>query len=533
MNKILTVFFASVLFNAQAQQVIRVRGKHSRELIHTFKKGESLSRGESKIHIKADGAGYEFSTMTEDYRFFLYKNGKCLGEYAGYYFSDDAYWVKPVRQGEQKRSTLYLKSGQKFGPYERVYPVMDYSNNSITGIQYQENGRKYMRSLLNGKTYGPFSELSVAKLTKEETIFSYKTDAGCYVVHNEDLFGPYKDTRTVHYHYNAKAGGKFYFHYQDADGNWHTWYDQAELPYAFRSMPPTLTVFDNGKIMLMGYPADGVDQAYFIEGKKYDYKPYLHEIETNSFGDVLTVKSNPERSYSAPAQLFENGQPIGTFKRGYITRSNCHSSSYYQALLTDTATGLTYVYGDRELRLLGKEEEINNYQVYLVGNDYFHVRKSDSTLIKNGEPTEHKKVTMLDLSHYPSDIVMVKKEGGYDVFYKNGKPMSYAEIKTARYNPDWYNIKDNPLRFETIDDKTYISAKGSSKKFGPVNRGNDFVFSAGSKHLGECNNRKMEIYIDNKLFSPGFSLAYHPQMNAFYWLSIDKDKLYLHCYQND
>lgn len=530
MNRLILLFLSVILAgNSGAQTVITVKGKHSKELIHTFKKGESLSRGESRLHIKTDGVGYEFCTVDENYRFYLYKNGKSLGEYSGYTFSDDAYTVKPIRKGDAVSYVFQLKSGEKYGPYESVSPVYDYSSNQINGISYRQNSQRYFKSFINGKTYGPYSDLSISKLTKEEMVYTYKDSKGWYIGHNEQHYGPYKNIQNP---YNRRKNEKFYFHYLNDQDEWHTFFDQADLPYAFIKDPPSLQIFDNGKIMLNGYPASGSgDSSYtYIDGKRYFFS--ATELEHNSFGDIMSATPDPENRYYGLSVIKVDGTEIGKYRRNYLTQNNCFNSPYFQTLLTDTLKHEVYLYGKGQLHLLDREEEIDNYQVYLINEDIYYIRKSDKALIKNGKETGHKNVVSMDFSNYP-EVVMQKKEGEFDMFYRNDKALNYEEIRKIKYNTTWLNLKDSPMRFVEIDGKTYVMAKGSGKKFGPVKRYNDFAFSKGNTHMAECDSRKMEIFIDNKLFSPGFCLAFHPQQNAFHWLSIDNNKLYLHTYQND
>ncbi|MGV3632526.1 MAG: hypothetical protein ACO1O6_15060 [Bacteroidota bacterium] len=532
MNKLLLFICSAALGgNLLSQVVVTVKGKHSKELIHTFKKGEFLSRGESRLHIKTDGVGYEFCTMDEKYRYYLYKNGKSLGEFANYTFSDDPYSIKPIRKDEAVSYVFQLKSGEKYGPYESVSPIYDYSNYQINGISYQQNSKRYFKSFITGKTYGPYNDLSISRLTKEEMTYTYKDAKGWYIGHNDQVYGPYKDIRSPFY-YNRRGKEKFYFHYQTEKEEWHTFYDQADLPYAFIKGAPSLQVFDNGKVMLNGFPASGNGDSSFtyIDNKRYFFSGT--DLEHNSFGDIMVAKPDPENRYYGLSTISIDGQEIGKYKRGYLTAGNCFNSPYFQTLLTDTSKHEVYLYGKGGFQLLDREEEVDNYMVYLVNEDIYHVRKSDRALMKNGKETGHRNVVSMDFSNYPQ-IIIQKKEGDFDVFYRNDKVMNYDEVRKIKYNTTWLNLKDNPVHFVEIDGKTYVMAKGSSKKFGPVKRYNDFAFSKGNAHLAECDNRKMEIYLDNKLFSPGFSLAYHPQTNAFHWLSIDNNKLYLHTYQND
>lgn len=532
MNRaLLFVFSLALAGNTLSQVVISVKGKHSKELIHTFKKGEFLSRGESRIHIKTDGVGYEFCTMDENYRYYLYKNGKSLGEYANYTFSDDPYTIKPIRREDAVSYVFQLKSGEKYGPYESVSPIYDYSGYQITGISYQQNKQRYFKSFISGKTYGPYSDLSISRLTKDDLIYTFKDNKGWYLSHNDQLFGPYKNMKTPYYSYGRRRKEKFYFHYLNDKGEWHTYFDQAELPYAFKETP-SMQVFDNGKVMLNGYPASGSgDSSYtYIDGKRYFFS--ATELEHNSFGDIMSAKPDPENRYYGLSTINVDGKEIGKYRRNYLTQGNCFNSPYFQTLLLDTTQHEVYLYGNGQLHLLGREQEIDNYQVYLVNDDIYYIRKSDKALIKNGTETGHRDVVSMDFSNYP-EIIMHKKEGDFDVFYRNDKALSYEEIRKIKHNTSWLNLKDNPVRFTEIDGKTYITAKGSGKKFGPVKRYNEFVFSKGNAHLAECDHRRMEIYLDNKLFSSGFSLAFNPQTNAFHWLSTDGNKLYLHTYQND
>ena len=489
-----------------------------------------LTRGESRIHIKAAGVGYEFCTMDENFRYYLYKNGKNLGEFSSHCFSDDPYTVKPLRQGDQTWYTLTLRSGEKFGPYETVSPVYDYRTYEITGIRYKDKGKHYLKNLDNGKTYGPYDDFITSRLTKEEMTISYKETKGWYLLHNDVLYGPYRNLNSP-YAYRTSKNEKFYFHFQDDQDQWHTYYDQAVLPYS-SGVSPGITAFDNGKLMFRSSNSDRyADTAYYhIDDRKYRVINFVEEIDHNSFGDILESKLE-SRSYTSVAKVYDDGKEIGRFTRQYINENNCSNSPYFQCLFTDPDSKEVFIYGNKQLTRLGTEDEVHNHKVYLVGNDYYFIRQTDNVLLKNGQATE-RDVLSFDCSN-PNEIILQKRQGDYDVLYRNGKEMSYGELAKYKHNPQWYTLKDSPMQFYEIDGKTYIQAKGSNKKIGPVRRYNEFRFSRGNAHLAECDNRRMEIFIDNKLFSPGFSLAFHEKENSFYWLSIEGNKLYLHSYQND
>ncbi|MCE3296267.1 MAG: hypothetical protein K0R65_1981 [Crocinitomicaceae bacterium] len=532
MSKLLTPLFCLALtFPAFTQKVITVKGRHSKTLIHTFKKGEYLSRGEARIHIKASGAGYEFCTTDENYRYYLYKNGQNLGEYAGFYFTDDSHTVKLIRKGDERFYTLTLKSGEKFGPYESVGPVYDYSTYDITGIRYKQNGQYYLRNLTTGKTYGPHPDFSINILTKGEMTYTYKDDRGFMLVHNDKTYGPYANLSSEYYYGNGKPK-HFYFHYKTENDEWRTHFEGSDLPRSFKDTPK-IGVFENGKVMQSGVPAGSESDTvyYFIDERRYAEIPYRQEIECNSFGEVLTAKMESSSSDS-PALIYDEGKELGKYKRLYLPPSNCHNSPYFQCLFANPESGEVFIYGNQKFVRLGTEEEINNYEVHLLGQDYYFIRKTDQVLIKNGQETGNKNMKSMDASNYP-EIILHETGAGFDRFYRNGKKLSYNEVAQYKRNPQWYNLEDSPLRFVENDGKTYLIAKGSGKKYGPVKRYNEFRFSRGNAHLAECDNRQMQIFIDNKLFSPGFSLEFHEKENAFYWLSTDKNKLYLHTYQND
>lgn len=78
----------------------------------------------------------------------------------------------------------------------------------------------------------------------------------------------------------------------------------------------------------------------------------------------------------------------------------------------------------------------------------------------------------------------------------------------------------------------FLKINSSGKEIGPVFRHSTFVFSKSNKVMAENNQGKREIYIDEKLFSPGFCLTYNEKDNSFLWLSQIENKIYLHTFKN-
>jgi hypothetical protein len=527
----ITLIFLFILSLSFSQNVVKVKGKHTKTLIHTLKEGEYISRGESKILIQSTGVGHEFIVENGKREYKLYKNGKLQGNFSSFYFSGDKFWKSVVEINGKKLYYMHFTDGGKHGPYDQIDAITSGSNGvyNVDGYQYSLNDMYYFHSFHTKKTYGPYSFLHVSSASKNELAFSYKQNEKVHIHHNGVDFGPYEDAK-FDYTYLAASTRKFAIKYKNKNGEWKVYF-KKEIPITFRS-EPNVRIFSNDNIAITGTEL-GTDrnvEYVYVNGQKFESKYYKYEVIYNSFGDVLHLFKNNGKD-----TVFESKNPLGVHHTIDLYWGNIENTPYFRMLFKkDIGNGVFEysAYKKNEFKVVGtsKDFEIRNF--FIVGEDFMYIRSSDSTLVLNGKETEHSKVASLDCSYYP-DIYMIKKNGIYDDFYKNGKKITFEEAKMGPIYPEWYNVKGKAFNFEFKDDKAYVIPKGSEKRFGPVEASNFFAFSKGNKHYAECDDRKMELFIDGKLFSPGFSLKYNPQTNQFHWLSLDKNKLYLHTYIND
>ncbi|MES2589530.1 MAG: hypothetical protein V4622_11175 [Bacteroidota bacterium] len=535
-----TIAFISIIilsFTTQlfSQNVITVRNKHSKVLIHTMKENEFLARGESKIMVKTNGADYEFILQESNSRgFTTYRNGKNLGKFPDMHYSDDKTWLSYEMKGDKKMYTLNYKSGKKVGPYDYISSIINSSNTDNLDYRYELDNKTYIYVNEQKKTFGPYDNVSIHEFSKNNINFSFSQNSQWFYYENGKITGPFKDIRVPYFSNKAQD---FFYTYRNMNNEWKVFY-KKELDLSFQSNPD-VTILDNGKIMVKGTEFNSNDyQSYaFIDDKKYPYQSYKNEVYTNSFGDVLTVKIGQNLSYENQIDsIFSENKYIGSFRTSYMYRANCKNSDYFKVFFIEQSSNenkKVFIYKKNgEFVNVGTKNEINESEFYLAGDDYYYIRNSDKTLIKNGKETEHKDVFYLNYEKYPEEVIMGKTLGKYDVFYRNGKEMTYEEVKKLNLYIDWRNIKGKDYTYETINEKLYAVPKNSSKKFGPVKKYNPLVFSKNNEHYGECDERQMQVFIDGKLFSSGFSLTYNPNNNAFYWMSMDKNKLYLHTYFN-
>ncbi len=534
MKALILISLLILSFNACifSQNIITVRNKHSKELIHTLKEGEYLGRGESKIMIDKNAVGYEFIIENSTRRSTTYKNGKKLGEFPNYHFSSDESWISDIEINGQKKYYLNYKSGKKIGPYDYVNSISNYSDVKSLDYRYENEGKTYIYVNKENKTYGPYDKVDLQNFSNENINFRYLIGTEWFIYQNGKITGPYKDYRVP---YLPDKNMPFYYTFKNEENEWKVFYKEV-LDFSFNSSPE-VTIFENGKIMLKGSEINGSGgEYYFIDGKKYPAKYKDKEIYSNSIGDILRVNVNRISSKEElEDSIFIENKYIRSYKTSYMYKRNCKKSLYFNVFFidkTEVTKDNIYIYKKNEFVFVGKENDFNEGDFYLAGNDFIYLRKTDNTLIINGKESQHKNVFYLNYDNYPEEVIMGKKVGKYDVFYLNGKELSYEEIQKKKLYIEWYNIKGKPFTFETINEKTFVSPKNSTKKFGPVRENNKFVFSKNNEHYGECNDRTMEIFIDGKLFSPGFCLTYNANTNAFHWLSLDKDKLYLHTFNN-
>lgn len=527
----ITLFYLLFLSFSFSQNVVKVKGKHTKTLIHTLKVDEFITRGESKILIQNNGLGYEFIVQNQQRDFKLYKNGKFLGSFPWFHFSDDDYWKTSVENNGKKMYYLHFSKGTKYGPYDKIDVISSMKNGewNIDGYEYKINEMYYFHSFYSKITYGPYSYLRIYNLTENEITFTYKIDNKVHISHNGKDFGPYSDA-VIDYTYSGRDTKKFAFKYKNEKGDWKVYY-KKEFPLTFRSQP-NIRVFSNDNFAVSGNEINsekGMEFVY-VNGDTYKSKYNKYDVIYNSFGDVIQIINNAEKD-----TVYEGKNILGIFNTIDLYWGNLENTPYFRLLFKKEIEKGVFEYSaykKNEFKVVGTSNDFEIRDFYIIDNDFIYLRKADSALIVNGKETGHKKVTNLDYRYYP-DVYMVKKNGIYDEFYKNGKIITYEEAKKGPIYPEWYNIKGKPYTFEFKNEKAYVIPKGSEKRFGPVEANNFFAFSKDNKHFAECNDRKMEVFIDGKIISPGFCLVHNPKTNEFHWLSLDKNKLFLHTYVND
>lgn len=535
MNRLFLLGFILVLgMNTFAQNIIKVRSKHSKELIHTMNNEEFFGRGESKIFIQKTNVGYEFITRNSKNKFNLYKNGTKLGEYSYPRFSDALYHETQSKKDEETLYTLHMKSGEKFGPYQYVSPYFS-KENKLIALRYKENGKVFFKDFKINKTFGPFEEIYVQTLETFATAIEYRKDGKWHLMNNEVIYGPFN---SVNYPYQRKASDPFYFTFQNESDEWQVYYKQT-FDFKFTNSP-SVTIFENDKIVINGdlKTEDGVKKVFLIDGKSYeDYYNYK-SLAYNNFGDVLVLEANRE-SETDKSNIYQNNTLLGSYQIAHLFSSNVQKSSIYDLILIEKSTdpdiqseSYSVIKKDK-ITPIGTSDDIELNDLFLIGEDVIYIRKKDSVLVVNGAPTKHKKITYMDYANYPEEVFMLKKEGRFDVILKNEKVLTKEELKNTRFSPDWYMLKDKSYSYEFIDGKKYLYAKNSNKKIGPVSSQTNIEFSKDYKHYGESDERTMEVSIDGKLVSKGFNITYNPHANTFHWLSIEGKKMFLHSYQID
>ncbi|TNE55005.1 MAG: hypothetical protein EP338_05445 [Bacteroidetes bacterium] len=513
-----------------AQNTANTDRRHSKVLVQTLKEGEKLSQGEWKIHIKQSGLGYEFVTGDYVNGFNLYKDKQLIGRSTTPRFSDSDYWITESGDGDNKKSTLHLKNGKKYGPYDNVSPIFEYGHYTgpkIHGYRYSKDGQDYLHLFKDGKTTGPVKKLRIRKITDSEKLISYEMDEKHYVEYNGKKYGPYKGVRIP---YGSKASYvPFHFSYQDESGAWKAHIENQRSKLSFTSSP-TLNFFENGKHAITGTPYGSTDKKKytFIDGNKYHNQYRKSALFFNAFGDVLQVKND---------SVYYHGKFLGKYKTRGLYGKNSQGATAFSVLLSKNNASNQkeyYICDQGKMIFVALAQDMtSSSNCYLLGKDYLYIRKSDSMLMKNGKETGENRIIKLDVSNYPNEVIKYKKEGIYDVIYKNHKVMTLEDMKKEGINPLWYSLKENPYAFKKIDGSYYIIPKGGTSKPRPLQmRWNTFAFSKGNVNYAECNQRKMEIYINNELYSPGFGLTYNEKNNSFHWMSLDGQKVYLHTLKN-
>ncbi len=519
-------------FSLQAQNVIKVKSKHTKVLVYTMKEGEYITRNESRILIKNTGIDHEFVLQNKEREFKLVKNGKLIGTSSSFRFSDDEFWYTSVMEGDKKMNYLNLKSGKKIGPYSSIYATTSYQNGKyqFDGYQYTKNEKYYFHSFYLDKTFGPFDKLSIYRSSKGKIYFTYSLNDKDYVSINSKVFGPYIEAKFTYPYYPTSENAIFAIKYKNSDNQWKVFYEK-ELDYAFQ-YAPNIEFLENNKIKITGYLTNGENdfESIIVNDKVYKYKYNYYDVALNSFGEAMYIVKNNDGD-----SIFVDSKFLGVFRTENLYSSRLLDSPYYNILLKKKSSDNKMEYflcKKDELISIGSNLEMSPYNFNIFKDDYYYIRTIDSVLIKNNKETEFKKVK--DFYYTPDKKqVLMSLNGIYDEYFIDGKKVSYEEAKNANLNVDWANIKGKPYTFERVEDKYFITPKGSNKKFGPVIKWNKFVFSNDNLHYGECDENEMNVFIDGKLFSKGTSIVHNPKTNQFHWLSVDKNKVYFHTLMND
>lgn len=520
-----------------SQNVIHVRGQHSKKQIYTLKEGEYISRGEAKIFVKAqNGPDYEFIIQSQssdyccDFKYKLFQNSKLVSTSTYPHFSDDDSWYSTDTVKGVKMYKLHFKNGKTFGPYQSCYPVYDAAAKKNVGVWYRKDNRESVY-FFNGKTIGPFKGLNLLRTEGKMNDYTYESEQGKFLFTDGKTYGPYRDVRVRELASPSNKGLVYYF--EQTENRWRVVIAGEEVPLVFYSSP-NFHYDNDGKWVLEGTTVDGTKRSYYKQDQiEYCYDDYCRTY-SNMHGDRINVSSIDGKSiYSNPVEVAQKGQKIGVFNVRTIYTNLPINSSFFGCILRKNAGNPNeeaYLLNQNEL--IGPLDNLAGDKVTVVGDDYFYIRERDSALMINGKESGHKRVVFFDYNNYPKSFYLCKKVGLYDVFYKNDKKISNAQIRDAGFNPDWYNLAENDYILEFKNDKFYAIPKGSTKRFGPVMRYSTILFSRGNAHYAECDERRMEVFIDGKLVSKGFCLTYDAQNNCYYWMSLaDDKKMYLHTYQ--
>ena len=523
-NFILLLLGLGVSTLNHAQTKTKVGENHTKELIQTLKEGEVMSQGEWKINIKSSGLGYEFVTTNPKGGFNLYKNKKNLGRFTYEHFSDDQYWVTDTG-GDEKKYYFHLKNGKKYGPYDRVSPILNYKEQKAYGYQYTKEGKKFAHFFSNKQTLGPFNSIHVRKVNQNERILTYKIENQQFLEKNGKKYGPYKSIRVP---YGKKKNAPFYFTYQTEDLQWRVHIEGKKCDQTFKR-GPILVFFENGKFAVTGIPFDEKEKKYytFIDGKKYFKKYRKSELFFNSKGAILFAKND---------SIFDGNKFLGKYKTKILYSKNSGGSDIPSVLLSKRNSENKkeyYIYKNGKITFVANQKDLSaSKKFYLLGDDYMYIRSKDSALIVNGKETSDKGIFKIDCSNYPKEIIKYKQEGNFEAIYKNNKKMTLEDLKKANIRPTWYKLEENPYYFTKVEKKYYITPRGSNQKIEVNYRWNTFVFSKGNKNIAECNQRKKEVFINGELVSQGFGLTYNKNTDTFHWMTLEGQKVYLHHYKN-
>lgn len=508
-----------------SQKVVKVRGQQSKEILYSFKEGEFLATGESKLYLKSIAMNVEFIISNQNQSTnTLYKNKLKIASFPIWYyrFTDFDYWYEYPDTKNSSLRTIKFANGESFGPFQELYPYTDSKSNKCVLYSYSKNGKRHLTIPAQKKTIGPCDKIEVKSASIERIVFTYYKENKWYIFMNGKDYGPYAAIQTS-YDYQGKDPVHFMFKKAD-DSKWKVFY-QNELPYEFTSCP-SLMFMENGKIIISGSMSDGY--FHILDGKKYAEKPGETKVFFDTKGDNQLVAKYEGGSNQNPT-LYAKDVKIGNYEHINLYNGSSVKSSFVTALFRAevTESGSSYYGFNGQMVKLFDLKKGESCEVKFIGNDCYYLNTTDSILYKNNVEI-HRQVRSIYIEG--NELVIYKINKGYDEFYNLNKKLSVGELQKMGYNSMWYNMKENEFSFSKKDGKDFISAKNTSLLFPIYSRYNDFAFSTDKKHVLEAANRRMEIYLDGKYLSPGFSISYNPETNCFYWISVDKKHLYLHSY---
>jgi hypothetical protein len=531
-----------------AQQVITVRPQHSKKLIRTLDKEEFLTRGESHINLRFDGEDYEYITYHSAKRMYQhYKDARFI-EAAPYpaIFREIKHCYTLQELVGDKYLTVAVVNGKRIGPYEElsVDRFFDYETNKLYGYSYRDNGRYYVKDETRGKLYGPYDQFR--RQDNRAFYFSYQKAGSWYVHDGTKDYGPFEDVQTVN---SSQDKNGLIFSYKQS-GAWMV-HCKDSVPYRF-SEKPFFSYDPNGKWKILGIPVDSGNRSWLLsqDGGKWEHRT-THQLIWSTGNEPLVAttmssfsgKDENFTGWFAP-YLMSGGwynihlgnQLIGTFQARTILPSPV-PSPYYPVVLFKKTEGSEFVDGSRFYLYksgVGLVEVPSDglKTIALCGDSYHYIAGEDKVLYTDGRATKHKQVLKIDFSSFPKSWYMVKQEGYYAEYYKNGVRDNSTESK-EKWVYGWFDTRDKPCIFIQKDDKTYAKVPTSTKLFGPVKARSVMAFSKNNEHYAEGDERGNQVLIDGKVISTGYALIYNPTKNAFHWISQDGQKLYFHTYELD
>jgi len=550
MKRINLVLIAVLLSTiATGQQIIRVRSQHSKKLIRTLRNGEFLMRGESRIQVSIKGEEFEYLT-TFDGKQHHYKNDQLIG--SGIYAS--RFWQVNISRFTERIDGSYLTSAivnnHKIGPYEELVidPFFNREKNELSGYYYKHEGSYYIKNAKTGKTIGPYEAVRVQTISSTGMYYTYQIGGKWFLHDFGKEYGPYLE---VELRYSSTSPEGLTYSYKDLDG----WKIQSReaIPHTFVSKPELR--FDEQKQWLVYGTLkgdNGIPQLFFQNGNHFEHTEKSQTLLCGNLPVLVATKtlagaSSQNQSiglgnrfnYYDWYELRLANEVIDTFQIERVYADNSYQASqFYPIILYKKANGSTkgnrdefYLYKNGQ-GLVGPISSKNRNSLSVGGDSYAFIDSKDKTLYMNGIPTGDKEVSLIDLTEYPTNWWMAKKEGDYTVIYKNGKVDKSKRLQ-EKYPYMRFDTRDKPYIIVQSDNKSYAKTPTSSKLFGPVSPRSIIAFSAGNSHYAEGDERAAQILIDGKVISTGYSLVYNRDKNTYHWISQEGQRLFFHTYELD